>query len=199
MSPRAPSEEPEGLVLRPDLLTVDEEDELLVRMGDLRFDPIVMHGQEARRTARHYGLGYDYESRAPRPGEPIPDWLLPVRRRAADLASESPEDLVEALVQRYPAGATIGWHRDAPAFGTVIGVSLGGSARLRFQRGTGERRRIWEVPLEPRSGYVLAGAARWSWQHSIPATKELRYSITFRTLRRRSREAAMDSGAPPAL
>jgi alkylated DNA repair dioxygenase AlkB len=42
---------------------------------------------------------------------------------------------------------------------------------------------VWEVLLEPRSGYVLAGKARTSWQHSIPPTKELRYSITFRTLR----------------
>jgi alkylated DNA repair dioxygenase AlkB len=90
------------------------------------------------------------------------------------------------LVQRYPAGSTIGWHRDAPAFGTVIGVSLAGSARLRFQRGKGEARRVWEVRLEPRSGYVLSGPARTSWQHSIPPTKELRYSITFRTLRRES-------------
>jgi alkylated DNA repair dioxygenase AlkB len=171
-------------VLRPELLTVDEEAKLLERLSDLRFDPIVIRGQAARRTARHYGLGYDYESRTPEPGEPVPSWLLPVRERAAGLAGEDPEALVEVLVQRYPEGSTIGWHRDAPAFGTVIGVSLGGSCRLRFQRGTGDRRRVWEVTLEPRSGYVLAGEARRSWQHSIPPTKELRYSITFRTLRR---------------
>jgi DNA oxidative demethylase len=183
--PRAPSEEPEGLVLRGELLTAGEEAALGERLAGLRFDPIVIHGQAARRTARHYGLGYDYESRTPQPGEPIPDWVLPVRERAAELAGEDPEDLVEVLVQRYPEGSTIGWHRDAPAFGTVIGVSLGGSSRLRFQRGTKEQRRVWEVTLEPRSAYVLAGEARRSWQHSIPPTKELRYSITFRTLRRR--------------
>jgi alkylated DNA repair protein (DNA oxidative demethylase) len=187
--PRAPSEEPQGLVLRSELLSVAEEAELLKRLADLRFDPIVMHGQAARRTARHYGLGYDYGSRTPQPGEPVPEWLHPVRRRAADLAGEDPEALVEVLVQRYPPGATIGWHRDAPAFGTVIGVSLGGTARLRFQRGRRERRRVWEVTLEPRSGYVLDGEARRSWEHSIPATKELRYSITFRTLRRRATPA----------
>jgi DNA oxidative demethylase len=182
---RPPSEEPEGLVYRPDLLTVDEEAEVLDVLASLRFDPIVMHGQPAKRTARHFGLGYDYEARTPQPGEPLPDWILPVRERAAELAGHDPDELVEVLVQRYPPGSTIGWHRDAPAFGTVVGVSLGGASRLRFQRGKGDDRRVWEVLLEPRSGYVLAGKARTSWQHSIPPTKELRYSITFRTLRRR--------------
>jgi DNA oxidative demethylase len=182
---RPPSEEPEGLVYRPDLLTVDEEAEVLDVLASLRFDPIVMHGQPAKRTARHFGLDYDYEARTPQPGEPLPDWILPVRERAAELAGHDPDELVEVLVQRYPPGSTIGWHRDAPAFGTVVGVSLGGASRLRFQRGKGDDRRVWEVLLEPRSGYVLAGKARTSWQHSIPPTKELRYSITFRTLRRR--------------
>jgi alkylated DNA repair dioxygenase AlkB len=180
---RAPSEEPEGLVYEPELLSEEEEAGLLERLGTLRFDPIVLHGRAARRTGRHFGLDYDYGSRTPQPGEPVPDWLLPVRKRAASLAAHKPEELVEILVQRYPAGSTIGWHRDAPAFGTVIGVSLAGSSRLRFQRGKRESRRVWELELVPRSGYVLSGEARRSWEHSIPPTKELRYSITFRTLR----------------
>src|SRR5215210_1112161 len=139
--PHAPTVEPEGLVYRPELITASEESDLLAILGDLRFDPIVIRGQAARRTARHFGLDYDYEARAPMPGEPVPDWLLPVRERAAELAGHDPAELVEILLQRYPEGSTIGWHRDAPAFGTVIGVSLGGSSRLRFQRGTGDRRR----------------------------------------------------------
>jgi alkylated DNA repair dioxygenase AlkB len=184
---RAPLEEPEGLVYRPELVSAGEEKALLAELESLRFDPIVMHGQAAKRTARHYGLDYDYEARTPKPGEPVPAWILPVRERAAQLAGHEPDELVEILVQRYPPGSTIGWHRDAPAFGTVVGVSLGGSSRLRFQRGRGDERRVWELTLEPRSGYVLAGEARRSWQHSIPPTKELRYSITFRTLRQRER------------
>jgi alkylated DNA repair protein (DNA oxidative demethylase) len=68
----------------------------------------------------------------------------------------------------------------------VVGISLQAAGRLRFQRGKGDERRVWELLLEPRSGYVLAGAARNSWQHSIPAAKELRFSITFRALRRSS-------------
>jgi alkylated DNA repair dioxygenase AlkB len=178
------AEPPEGLVYRPGVLSPDEEAELLALIAELRFDPIVLHGQAARRTARHYGLGYDYDARTPKPGEPIPDWIDLPRTRAAELAGVEPGALVEVLVQHYPVGATIGWHRDAPAFGLVAGLSLGGASRFRFQRGKGEQRRVFEQPLEPRSGYVLDGPARWSWQHSIPATKEERFSITFRTLRR---------------
>jgi DNA oxidative demethylase len=187
---RAPKEEPQGLIYRQELISVEEEERLLERFETLRFDPIVLHGQTARRTARHFGLDYDYGARTPQSGEPIPEWLLPIRARAAELLGRRPDELVEILVQRYPPAATIGWHRDAPAFGNVVGVSLLGTCRLRFQRGTGSERRIWEVRLERRSGYVLAGSARTSWQHSIPPVAELRYSITFRTLRRTSRMGA---------
>jgi alkylated DNA repair dioxygenase AlkB len=94
-----------------------------------------------------------------------------------------PDGLAQILVTRYPPGAPIGWHRDAPMFGLVVGVSLGSASRMRFQRGKGEERRTWELELAPRSAYVLAGQARWTWQHSVPPVKKLRYSVTFRTLR----------------
>jgi alkylated DNA repair protein (DNA oxidative demethylase) len=169
--------------VRGEVITREEESTLLGRLTALRWDPIVLHGQTARRTARHFGVGYDYQSRTPRPGEPIPAWIEPSRRAASELANLDPADLVEVLLQRYPPGSTIGWHRDAPAFGIVVGISLLGMARLRFQRGRREERRTSDVQLAPRSGYVLAGEARCSWEHSIPPTKELRYSITFRTLK----------------
>lgn len=105
-----------------------------------------------------------------------------MRVRAAQLADLDADDLVEVLVQRYPEGAQIGWHRDAPTFGTVVGVSLLAASRMRFRRGSGDDARAFEVELPPRSGYVLGGEARTRWQHHIPPTKALRYSITFRTL-----------------
>ena len=180
-------EEPEGLVYRPDFLSAEEEAALLADADALDFDEITMRGQTARRTAKHYGYDYDYEQYGRlTPGEPLPEWLLPLRDRAGVLAGVAGDELAEALVQRYPPGATMGWHRDAPMFGTVVGISLGGSCRMRFQRGKGEDRRVFELELAPRSAYVLAGKARTAWQHSIPPTKELRYSITFRTLRKQS-------------
>ena len=173
-------------MFEPAFLSPDEERGLLGALEALEFRPIVMHGVAARRTARHFGLDYNYEQRAHiGEAEPLPDWLEPLRERCGALAGVDARELVEALVQRYPAGATIGWHRDAPSFGVVIGVSLGATARMRFRRGSSGHWTVWELELPPRSAYVLDGEARSRWQHSVPAVKAERYSITFRTLRRR--------------
>jgi alkylated DNA repair protein (DNA oxidative demethylase) len=183
---RAIVEEPEGLVYVPELVTADEERAALDAIAGVSFDEIRMHGVVAKRTAKHYGIDYDYESRGiVEEAEPIPEWIAPVRAHAAAMAGLDPEELVEVLVQRYPEGAQIGWHRDAPAFGTVVGVSLLAPAPMRFRRDREGVRRTFELELAPRSGYVLAGEARTAWQHHVPPTKALRYSITFRTLRKR--------------
>jgi DNA oxidative demethylase len=182
---------PEGLVYEPALLTEDEERRLVARFEGLPFDEIRMHGVVAKRTARHYGFDYDYERRqALVDAEPIPDWLEPMRAKAAALADVEREELVEALVQHYPVGAQIGWHRDAPMFGTVVGISLLSASRMRFRRDVEGRRETAELVLEPRSGYVLAGEARTKWQHHVPPLKGERYSITFRTLRNPDRYRA---------
>jgi alkylated DNA repair dioxygenase AlkB len=173
---------PEGLVYVPDFVGVAEERALAAWLDALDYREVVMHGRAAKRTVRHFGLDYDYASRDVLPAEP----LVPLRDRCAALIEREPADLAQVLVSRYPPGAGIGWHRDAPMFGSrIAGVSLVGTCRMRFQRGTGDEREVAAVELAPRSAYVLSGLARWSWQHSIPATKELRYSITFRTLRRK--------------
>ena len=175
----------EGLEYRPEFLTDDEERSVLAALEEMPFREITMRGQTARRTVRHFGLNYDYDTFKVTPGEPLPDPLEWVRERAADVVGAAPDELAQTLVTRYPPGAPIGWHRDAPMFGKVIGISLGAASRMRFQRGKGAEREVEELVLEPRSLYVLDGPARQDWQHSIPPVKELRYSITFRTLRKR--------------
>lgn len=191
--PRLPSivERPAGLVYEPEFLSEDEERTLLEAVEHMDFAEVRMHGQAAKRTVKHFGLRYDYQSSKLTPVEPWPlEWL---RERAGRLAGIEPERFVEALVTRYPPGAGIGWHRDALRFGSiVVGVSLGSVCTMRFQRrsaGDGVRathagvRRTYALALAPRSAYLLTGSARWAWQHSIPAAKGLRYSVTFRTLR----------------
>jgi alkylated DNA repair dioxygenase AlkB len=96
-------------------------------------------------------------------------------------------------VIEYPPGAGIGWHRDAPPFGVVAACSLLSSCRFRLRRGTSGRIDT-TIAIEPRSGYIMSGAARTRWQHSISPTKELRYSITFRTLREKKANSNNDQG-----
>lgn len=184
------SEAPPGFTYRPDVLTPEEERVVLAGVARLDFHDVTMRGQVARRRTTHFGWTYGYETGRIEPGPPIPELLLAVRVRAAALARVVADDLVEVLVTHYPPGAGIGWHRDAPMFGTVVGVSLSSGCRLRFQRGEGEERRTAVAVLEPRSAYALDGAARWQWQHSIPPGKTERYSVTYRTLRRSPHGAA---------
>jgi alkylated DNA repair protein (DNA oxidative demethylase) len=176
---------PEGLLYQEDFVTADEEARLLETLAVMDFRSVEMRGQVARRTVRHFGLDYEYESGELVPADPLPDDMAWLRERCAALMERAPEDLVQVLVSRYPAGAGIGWHRDAPMFGSrIAGVSLLAPCRMRFQRTVGGVRSTAALELAPRSAYLLTGKARWSWQHSIPATKALRYSITFRTLKR---------------
>jgi alkylated DNA repair protein (DNA oxidative demethylase) len=177
---------PPGFLYQPDLVSEAEEAALAAHLRVLDYTAIEMRGQVARRRTTHFGWIYGYESWRIEPGPPIPEVFLPLRARAARVAGVAAEALVEVLVTEYPIGAGIGWHRDAPQFGTVVGVSFLAPCRMRFQRGTGKTRETRAFVLEPRSAYVLDGPARWSWQHSIPPTKALRYSVTFRTLRDRS-------------
>jgi alkylated DNA repair dioxygenase AlkB len=117
--------------------------------------------------------------------------LHPLRDKMAHWMGIAPHAFVHALVSEYRAGTPLGWHRDAPDFDRVAGVSLGGWARMRFRRYPPGKDKPLALELAPRSAYQMNGASRWRWQHSIPPTPELRYSITFRTLRK-SQGAAPD-------
>jgi DNA oxidative demethylase len=182
-------ERPSGLSFRDDLISVVEEVALLERFARLEMTPLVLHGVPSRRLTRHFGVAYDFDSRSTREAEPIPEYLLDLRPRAAEFSGASPESFVEALVIRYPPGATISWHKDVPSFGgVVVGVSLASACVMRFQRtAAGGERRVFEQPLPPRSAYALTGAARWVWQHSIPPVAEERWSVTFRQLAERAK------------
>jgi alkylated DNA repair dioxygenase AlkB len=116
----------------------------------------------------------------------MPEFLMPLRAKIAAWLGVPEAALRHALVNEYRPGTPLGWHRDAPDYGRVAGVSLGGWARMRL-RPCGQPKvakgDVIDLNLAPRSAYRMEGPARWAWQHSIPATKALRYSITFRTRR----------------
>jgi alkylated DNA repair dioxygenase AlkB len=176
---------PPGLLFRPDFLTPIEEQELLAFLRTLAFRTFQMQGVTAKRRIRQFGWHYAFESYQLTPTDPIPAEFASIRERSAAFAGLDPSAWAEALVTEYAPGAGIGWHRDAPAFGLVAGISLAGRCRMRFQTGTGPARVTSAIELPTRSIYVLTGEARTNWQHMISPMRELRYSITFRTLRER--------------
>jgi alkylated DNA repair dioxygenase AlkB len=176
---------PEGFEYRPEFLAAEEERDLLEAMGSLPFKEAQYREWQAKRRIVSYGGRYDFTHHALDPAPPIPEFLHPLRARLADWIGIAPATFQHATVAEYRSGTQLGWHRDVPDFEDVVGVSLGGRARMRlrpYPPALGARAaRI--VELEPRSAYAFRGPSRWNWQHAISPTKELRYSITFRTPR----------------
>jgi alkylated DNA repair dioxygenase AlkB len=178
----APKDPPEGFRYERELLTADEEAALARELAGLAFEPFDFHGYLANRRVVGFGFRYDYARRSVAAAPPIPAFLAPLRQRIAAFAERPPEAFVQVLINEYRPGAGIGWHRDKPQFGEVVGVSLLAPCTLRFRRKDGESWERRSLSAEPRSAYLLTGAARSVWEHSIPPLDRLRYSITFRTL-----------------
>ena len=174
---------PEGFVYRTDFVTGEEEQSLLAGVQRLPLEEARYKEYTAKRRVASFGFNYDFSSNALGEASPLPDFLLPLRDHVAAWLEMPAADLKHALVAEYRAGTPLGWHRDVPDFERVVGVSLGGWARMRLRRYPADKSALLNLDLAPRSAYLMQGVARWRWQHSIPATKTLRYSITFCTLR----------------
>jgi hypothetical protein len=178
---------PEGFRYAPRFITEDDESMLASAIGAVTFSAFEMRGVVARRRVAFFGASYDAGTTPP----PIPGFLMELRARLALWAGVAPAAFAMALVNEYQPGAPIGWHRDAPQYELVAGVSMLSGCRMKFrpyqrpgQRKQGPRRTAThEIALEPRSAYLITGAARNAFEHHIPAVTQLRYSITFRTLR----------------
>ncbi|MFP5329795.1 MAG: alpha-ketoglutarate-dependent dioxygenase AlkB [Alphaproteobacteria bacterium] len=171
-----------GLDYRSDFISAEEEQALIDRLTAEELSPFRFQGWTGKRLTKTFGWRYDFEDSSFASAEPMPDWLDPLRVRAAAFAGVPPDAFVHALLIRYDPGAGIGWHRDRPVFERVVGVSLGTPAVLRFRkRRPGGFDRV-QLEVEPRSAYLLTGPARHEWEHSIAAGDSLRFSITFRTL-----------------
>jgi alkylated DNA repair dioxygenase AlkB len=173
---------PEGFVYRPDVISTQEEQFLVERIRQLPLKGFEFHGYTARRRTISFGWHYDFGERKLGQADAIPDWLLPLREIAADVAGVTPDQLPHVLILEYSAAATIGWHRDKAVFGDVIGISLLAPCRFRLRQKVGSRWERASLILLPRSAYLLRGPSRTEWEHSIPAVDALRYSITFRSL-----------------
>jgi alkylated DNA repair dioxygenase AlkB len=175
---------PEGFRYQPDLITRTEEAQLIEVIRTLPLKEFEFHGYTGKRRVKSFGWKYDFNDRALKKADEIPDFLTGAREKAAGFAGLDPEEIRHALVTEYDVGAPIGWHKDKAEFGDVIGISLGSAAPFRLRRQTGGKWERVTIIAEPRSVYLMRGASRTEWEHSIPPVEHLRYSITFRTLAR---------------
>ena len=182
----AQPEWPRGFRYAPEFISAADEAALLEQLEQLPFANARYKEWTANRRVVSYGGRYDFDANVLEPADPVPSFLFGLRETAASFAEVDAAVLTHALVAEYRAATQLGWHRDVPEFELVVGISLLGPARMRLRRYphvAGSRERSLAIELAPRSIYVLSDEARWHWQHAIPPTPGLRYSITFRSLR----------------
>jgi alkylated DNA repair dioxygenase AlkB len=180
---------PEGMVYERDFLAADEENDLVRLAAALPLHEMNYKGYTARRRVASYGGRYDFATNQLEAGAPLPAHLEPLRERVGRWLGVDPQEFTQVLVAEYRPGTPLGWHRDVPDFEDVVGVSLLGEAVMKFRPyppREPKQSAALKVLVERRSIYLLRGPARWAWQHSVAPTQALRYSITFRTPRRRA-------------
>lgn len=176
--------EPDGFRYVEDVVSPELQTDLVDRAGALDFAPFDFRGFKGNRRTVSFGSRYDFTHNRVERADPLPDWLTPLLDAAAAFAGIPRSDFVQALVTEYAPGAGIGWHRDRPEYGQVVGLSFVSDCVLRFRRASFGGWTRASQRLRPGSAYVLDGAARDSWQHSIAPGDRLRFSVTLRTLRR---------------
>ena len=180
---------PPGFHYQDAFVSAEEHSRLVRAIEEVEFGTFEMRGVVARRRVAFFGRSYD-AGRGPE--QPIPEFLFPLRERFAAWAGVDAEAFAMALINEYRPGAPIGWHRDAPQYEVVAGLSLLSPARMKLRPYVapkdipmlpGPRKTTHEIELQPRSAYLMTGESRQAYEHSIPPVDALRYSITFRTLR----------------
>jgi alkylated DNA repair dioxygenase AlkB len=174
---------PEGFRYQPEILEPRAESALLDRVRALPFKEFEFHGYTGKRRVVSFGWHYDFNESVLRRTDDMPAFLVELREAAAAFAGMQATALQHVLVTEYGAGAGIGWHRDKAVFGEVVGISLLAPCTFRLRRKAGATWERVSLDAAPRSAYLLSGASRTEWEHSIPPVSATRYSITYRNLR----------------
>ena len=184
-----PARVPDGFLYRENFLSDSEEQELIQKIQGVELSAFRYYQFTGKRRTVSFGWQYEFGKSALATAPEMPAFLFPLRRRAGEIFAIDPACLTQASIIEYSVGSPIGWHRDVPYFGMIVGISLGSACRMRFRKSQrasskeSKRAENLSIDLRPRSIYFMSGASRETWQHSIPPVKELRYAIMMRTLR----------------
>jgi alkylated DNA repair dioxygenase AlkB len=177
---------PQGFLYVQDFLKEEDEKHLLDVIRGIELHPMIFQGFEAKRKVASFGFDYSFEKRNLSKGKEIPSAFDAVIKKVANQMCLPSSAFAELLVTEYPAGSVINWHRDAPPFDRIAGISLQSDCIFKLRphdKAKQGRSSIISLPVKRRSLYIMEGSSRSEWQHSIAPVKEVRYSITLRTLR----------------
>jgi alkylated DNA repair dioxygenase AlkB len=183
-APPKPLVLPPGMVYEAEFLTLDEEATLVATVARMPLAEMRYKAYTAHRRVVSFGGKYDFNANQLEAAAPVPAELESLRSKVAAWLALEPAAFTQVLVAEYREGTPLGWHRDVPDFEDVVGVSLLNEAVMRFRPyppREPKKAGVIKLTVAPRSIYLLRGAARWGWQHSVAPTRSLRYSITFRT------------------
>ena len=177
---------PPGFTYTDNFISPEEEKKLAHEISKMELHTFTFQGYEAKRKVASFGYDWSFEKQALSKGKDIPaafHWLI---EKIASHLSIQVNNIAELSVTEYPEGAVINWHRDAPPFDMIAGISLLSDCTFKLRphdKAIQGRSSVISFPVRRRSLYVMTGEARTEWQHSTAAVKSLRYSITVRTLK----------------
>jgi alkylated DNA repair dioxygenase AlkB len=177
---------PQGFSYVENFLTSEEEQQVLAFIKTIDLHPMMFQGFEAKRKVASFGFDYSFERKQLTRGKEIPVELHWLVQKVADHTSLPFDSITEVLITEYPVGSVINWHRDAPPFDTIVGISLLSDCIFKLrphEKAKQTRKATVSLPVERRSLYMISGESRNEWQHSIAPVKEVRYSITMRTVK----------------
>ena len=173
---------PRGFRYQEEAISKEEQSVLVTAIQSLDLKPFEFHGYIGNRRVINFGFKYDFTRRFVKKADDMPQFLNEVLGRAAEFAGNNQGAFRQVGINEYQVGAGIGWHKDKPEFGIIVGVSLLAPATMRLRKKENDNWVRVSQTLKPRSIYLLSGEARTEWEHSVPPVDSLRYAISFRTL-----------------
>jgi alkylated DNA repair dioxygenase AlkB len=177
---------PDGFSYFPDFISKEDEQYLLQVIRKTELHSFLFQGYEAKRKVASFGYDWSFEKRSLSKGKEIPGEFDSLIRKIAGHLSIPKEAFAELLVTEYPPESVINWHRDAPPFDTIAGISLLSDCTFRLKPHDKTKQKgnaTISLLVKQRSLYIIQGPARSDWQHSTAPVKKTRYSITLRTLK----------------
>jgi alkylated DNA repair dioxygenase AlkB len=178
---------PEGFRYYPDFIANEEEERLINEISTVTLSTFTFQGFEAKRKTASFGYDYSFDKRSISKGRQIPSGFDFLIDKVSKKLSIDKNEFAELLVTEYPVGSVINWHRDAPPFDLIAGISLLADCTFKlrpYEKTKQTRSATINIRVARRSLYIIDGPARSDWQHSTAPVKQVRYSITLRTLRK---------------